>query len=178
LCVTGKLTNVRFGSEAGIEAPSPDVRFTPESRHSSPRPPCPLCAKTRLVSLHGVHKVRASTKEVAGLMYCYPEVLCCTMVARQIFDELPVLPAPITCGADSVDNPVENSTKRRPPACSECRVCRSANSKTCETPNRSGAIFLCLSLCRHPITARRCAVTRIAPRRYRTTNSLWQLPRG
>jgi hypothetical protein len=67
--------------------------------------------KNRLVSLHGVHKARASTKQVAGLMYGYPEVLCGTMVARQIFYELPVLPAPIKCGADPVDNPIENSTR-------------------------------------------------------------------
>ena len=95
----------------------------------------PLCAKNRLVSLHGVHKVRASTKQVAGLMYGYPEVLCGTMVARQIFDELPMLPAPITCGAGPVDNPVENCTKRKrlgvqPMLCPS----QSANGKTCETP--------------------------------------------
>jgi hypothetical protein len=46
-------------------------------------------------------------------MYGYPEVLCGTMVARQIFDELPVLPPAITCDADPVDNPFENSTKRK-----------------------------------------------------------------
>ncbi len=44
-------------------------------------------------------------------MYGYPEVLCGTMVARQIFYELPVLPAPIKCSADPVDNPIENNTR-------------------------------------------------------------------
>src|SRR5215831_9618228 len=36
--------HVRFGSKADIEAPSPDVRFTPKSGHRSARRQCPLCA--------------------------------------------------------------------------------------------------------------------------------------
>jgi hypothetical protein len=34
--------NVRFGSLAAIEGPSPDVRFTPESRHQLAELRCPL----------------------------------------------------------------------------------------------------------------------------------------
>lgn len=44
------------------------------------------------------------------------------MVARQIFDELPVLPAAITCDTDPVDKPVEDSAKRKRSACSDCRA--------------------------------------------------------
>jgi hypothetical protein len=45
------------------------------------------------------------------------------MVARQIFDKLPALPPAIKCDAESFDNPVENSPKRRRLTCSECRAC-------------------------------------------------------
>src|SRR5215813_4600281 len=38
------MDNVRFGSKADIEAPPPDVRFTPESGHCRARSPCPLLA--------------------------------------------------------------------------------------------------------------------------------------
>ena len=38
--------NVRFGSKADIEAASPDVRFTPKSRHSLTGLARPLCAKS------------------------------------------------------------------------------------------------------------------------------------
>ena len=38
--------NVRFGSEADIEAASPHVRFTPESGHWNSVVKCPLCAKS------------------------------------------------------------------------------------------------------------------------------------
>ena len=38
--------NVRFGSKADIEAPQPDVRFTPKSRHHLSAVGCPLCAKS------------------------------------------------------------------------------------------------------------------------------------
>jgi hypothetical protein len=41
---TKRVRNVRFGSKAGIEAPSPDVRFTPESGHCEAIVGCPLCA--------------------------------------------------------------------------------------------------------------------------------------
>ena len=40
------LAHFRFGSEADIEAPSPDVRFTPESGDQSDIAACPLCAKS------------------------------------------------------------------------------------------------------------------------------------
>jgi len=40
------LGNVCFGSKADIEAPRPDVRFTPKSRHCGARLACPLCAKS------------------------------------------------------------------------------------------------------------------------------------
>ena len=96
------------------------VRFTSKNEHRSARRQCLLCAKIDLCRFMARHKVRASTEQVAGLMYGYPEVLCGTMVAREIFDELPVLPAPITCGADPVDNPVENSTDRKRSTCSQC----------------------------------------------------------
>jgi hypothetical protein len=33
--------------EAGHEGSVNNVRFTPKSRHSLPRPACPLCAKSR-----------------------------------------------------------------------------------------------------------------------------------
>jgi hypothetical protein len=45
------------------------------------------------------------------------------MVARQVFDKLPALSPMITCDTEPFDNPVENSTKRRRPAWSECRAC-------------------------------------------------------
>jgi hypothetical protein len=38
--------NVRFGSLADIGQPIRDVRFTPDSRHSSAQVGCPLCAKS------------------------------------------------------------------------------------------------------------------------------------
>ena len=38
--------NVRFGSEADIHRRLTDVRFTPESGHSSAQLSCPLCAKS------------------------------------------------------------------------------------------------------------------------------------
>ena len=41
-----RLAIVRFGSRAGMVAQSSDVRFTPKSGHSLPRPACPLCAKS------------------------------------------------------------------------------------------------------------------------------------
>src|SRR5262249_41171150 len=39
--------DVRFGSLADIEAPPPDVRFTPKSRRRETLLGCPLCAKSR-----------------------------------------------------------------------------------------------------------------------------------
>jgi hypothetical protein len=39
--------NVRFGSTADIEAPSPDVRFTRKSGHCRATVGCPLCAISR-----------------------------------------------------------------------------------------------------------------------------------
>src|SRR6516162_3320793 len=39
--------HVRFGSEADIETPLANVRFTPESGHRSARSRCLLCAKSR-----------------------------------------------------------------------------------------------------------------------------------
>src|SRR5215813_1341145 len=38
------MDNVRFESKADIEAPPPDVSFTPESGHCRARSPCPLLA--------------------------------------------------------------------------------------------------------------------------------------
>jgi len=53
-------------------------------------------------------------------MHAYPEVTCGTMIARQIFDKLLALPAVGACDAEPVGNPVEDSTKRKRPASSEC----------------------------------------------------------
>jgi len=53
-------------------------------------------------------------------MHGYPEVTCGTMIARQIFDKLLALPAVGACDAEPVGNPVEDSTKRKRPASSEC----------------------------------------------------------
>jgi hypothetical protein len=52
-------------------------------------------------------------------MHGYSEVFCGTIVARQVFDKLPALPPAITSGTEPFDHPVENSAKRKPPACSE-----------------------------------------------------------
>jgi hypothetical protein len=52
-------------------------------------------------------------------MHGYSEVICGTMVARQVFDKLPALPPAITCDTEPFDNPVENITKRKRPACGE-----------------------------------------------------------
>src|SRR5215468_5043559 len=41
-----RTADVRFGSEADIEARPPDVRFTSESRHRGARLSCPLWAKS------------------------------------------------------------------------------------------------------------------------------------
>jgi len=41
-----KPADVRFGSKADIEAPSPDVRFTPKSGHRETTLGCPLCARS------------------------------------------------------------------------------------------------------------------------------------
>jgi hypothetical protein len=63
---------------------------------------------------------RALAKQVAGLICDYPEVICGTMIARQIFDKLSALPAAITSDAEPVNDPVENSAKRKRSAGSEC----------------------------------------------------------
>ena len=86
-----------------------DVRFVPISGRSL---------------LHGVHKVRASAKQVADVSG-YPEVICGAMIARQIFDKLLALPTAITCDTDPAENSAENSTKRKRLACSECCGCLS-----------------------------------------------------
>jgi hypothetical protein len=125
------------------------VRFTPESGHSL---------------IHGVHKVRASAKQVADVICGYPEIICGAMIARQIFDKLLALPTAITCDTDPADNPAENSTtKRKRLACIEfcgrlsLRIARHVNSQV--DPERS---FFAWPSCRQPIIARRCTVTRIA----------------
>jgi hypothetical protein len=53
-------------------------------------------------------------------MHGFPEVIGGTMVARQVFDKLPTLPPVITCDTDPIDNPVEDSTKRKRSTRSEC----------------------------------------------------------
>jgi hypothetical protein len=123
-----------------------NVRFTPESGHSL---------------LHGVHKVRASAKQVADVICGYPEIICGAMIARQIFDKLLALPTAITCDTDPADNPAENSTtKRKRLACIEfcgrlsLRIARHVNSQV--DPERS---FFAWPSCRQPIIARRCTVT-------------------
>jgi hypothetical protein len=49
-----QLADVRFGSKADIEAPSPDVRFTPKSGHDLSALGCPLCAKSRHWPAHSL----------------------------------------------------------------------------------------------------------------------------
>jgi hypothetical protein len=73
---------------------------------------CPLCARSRHLSLHGVHKVRALAKEGADVTCGYPEVIYGTMVARQIFDKLLTLLASITRDAEPVDSTVEHHANR------------------------------------------------------------------
>ena len=47
--VTKDGRHVRFGSKPDMTLSIRDVRFTPESRHSSARSRCPLCARSRLM---------------------------------------------------------------------------------------------------------------------------------
>jgi hypothetical protein len=49
LRITAWSARLPIGSKADIEAPSPDVRFTPKSGHRGTRTECPLCAKSRLM---------------------------------------------------------------------------------------------------------------------------------
>ena len=126
---------------------------------------------------------QASAAQLAGLMYRYPEIIGGSMIARQIVDQLLALPAALMRSADPLDNPVDDATKRKRSACSDC----DARSSLCTTrhenlPTCSGSTFslfvpfgatarlLCLSLLVPP-DSRRGAVRRIAPRRCRMTNS-------
>jgi len=43
--------DVRFGSKSDIDAALTNFRFTPESRHLSPQPAHPLCAKCRTTAV-------------------------------------------------------------------------------------------------------------------------------
>jgi hypothetical protein len=54
--------NVRFGSQADMELPSPDVRFTPESGHRMAVLACPLWA------MCGRLRVGKENLHVAGLV--------------------------------------------------------------------------------------------------------------
>src|SRR5262249_35389550 len=60
--------HVRFGSKADIEAPSPDVCFTPKSRHRPRGLACPLCAisrrRTFILSIR-----RHELAKIKGLQY-------------------------------------------------------------------------------------------------------------
>src|SRR4029077_18640161 len=94
---------------SGRQSPCP---LYPQKRRSLSAIRCPVCAKSRCLSLHGVHNVRASAKEVADVICGYPEVICGTMVARQIFDKLLTLLASITRDAEPVDSTVEHHANR------------------------------------------------------------------
>jgi hypothetical protein len=78
----------------------------------------PKCHKQTFLA-HGVHKVRASAKQVADVSG-YPEVICSAMIVRQIFDKLLALPTAITCDTDPVEYSAENITNRKRSVCSEC----------------------------------------------------------
>src|SRR5262249_20754188 len=51
-------TDVRFGSKADISECPSDVRFTPKSRHSLPRPACPPCANSRHSPIKVMSEIR------------------------------------------------------------------------------------------------------------------------
>ena len=53
-----RTADVRFGSEADIEARPPDVRFTSESRHRGARLSCPLWAKSGHLRSLGERDIR------------------------------------------------------------------------------------------------------------------------
>jgi hypothetical protein len=105
-------------------------------------------------------------------MYGYPEIICGTMIARQIFDKLLALPAVLTHHAQALDNPAGNSPKRkRSPGCEYSARFRVRIASHGELPIWIWVDFPCLSVCHHPITAWRSTIMRIAPLRCQTTNS-------
>jgi hypothetical protein len=78
------------------------------------------------------------------------------MIAREIFDQLLALLAALMGGAKPLNNPFEDTTKRKRSACSDC----GARSSLCitrheKTPTWSGSNLSLLVPCRHPIAALR-----------------------
>src|SRR5262249_27303104 len=62
--------HVRFGSKAHIHPPLADVRFTPKSRHSLPRPACP-----RFVPLAHIEVPQLYARFIPPLTSATPEAL-------------------------------------------------------------------------------------------------------
>jgi hypothetical protein len=64
--VRAALADVSYGSSTDIEAPSSDVRFTPESGHWLGVSGCPLCANNGLVHRSKQHPHSITSSAIAS----------------------------------------------------------------------------------------------------------------
>jgi hypothetical protein len=82
--------DVRFGSKAEVKTFYFDVRFTPKSRHSLPRPACPLCAKSghmqcsKKISRRALHARDSDIRSHVGAHLSVPKKWSKVCVDRRV----------------------------------------------------------------------------------------------